>query len=507
MSPIQPDTLRRLARDLEIDACVVRLLAHLVPGTTTAPMPWDRPGRYPVLETEIQADVLLHQALLSNEQSRVREAWARRLQYREIGIPLHHTLAVLHREAALASSGDTEQAAELLTRASALWTLLLGTASFWPQYHHQDLAGELCPAICRELFELHRTRGAAALARGEHGTARTHLTALDACRQGEPAVRELLSPMSLWQDSEAPSARIRSGDVFHGLAHPRGRSHWAEISRMAGDVLDDWYHEAINAAGQKLTDPAGVARQPAGITKDFDAGVRALEPLAGLATPALRLLIAGLDWCNEWLLCIYHLSEPQPVRQRKMRQTLDRASTFAEPLARIATKGNGTRGENQALSKYHLFRGFVADAPLTAVRSYTEALEWNPHNDNATTLRDQANAALHREKFDYVLGSALSAVKDGDTTRARAGISTLQGLAATDEDRAWVYFLRATSTLAEVASSPGRTDDGHRDAREQLDLALAYAPPGNLHDQIRTLIDLLSVLPPGARLTLDRSNR
>ncbi|ONK12654.1 hypothetical protein [Streptomyces sp. MP131-18] len=514
---IRPGEAKDAARGLQSAVCVERLLDALFPDAPQDPVPWDRAGRYPALERAIESDGVLRQALLADDQDRIAGAWSGLLSRRGLDLSLHHTLAVIYREQTLRLPPHTERAADLLATTTALWVLLLASATFWqlqaaPREAVAEAEDELRAVVCEELFGLHRKHGTVALDQDEPGLAETHLRVLDACRGGAAAVRDLLAGTRLTWLSPADPGR------------------WADVSRLAGRVIDDWSHEAIRHAEEVLEDADAVAKLPPGITKDFTSAVHRLLPLAGLDVPLPRVLTAGLEWCNEWQYCIYGLPVDDASRQRQMKGAVRLARHFADDLAGVATPGQSHLRENQALSKHFMFRGFIADDPAAAEQAYRTALEWNPLNSNAEDLmKDQRTAATLKSAFDRATDAlnggrpqeALDAMRtvehipeageDVRLVRHAAHVRLAEQLlersqyaraldelrraaqyTSTAEEECTVLIYRALVLLKQSGAAPRRTQPQLQlSAQSQLRQALAKNPPDHIREQIYQLAPML----------------
>ncbi|MEV6591032.1 hypothetical protein [Streptomyces acidicola] len=351
--------LEGLARDLEMEVLAGRLIRHILPpGPETSPAP-RRPGRHAALEEVIEADPGLRTALLGDDPEGVGGAWAVALKRPTHDTRLVHTLAVVHREQALA-----RPAPDVLSHTTALWTLLLASESFWAFREGEDHFEERLRAeVCRELLGLHRKYGADALQNGDPAAARTHLRVLDACRDGPAAAQNLLA------------------DSAPALHQPVDPGRWSGISALAAGFVDEWCYDVILAARKVTGDRKAVARLREGISKDFESGIRHLEPLVRLGVPLLRPLRVGLDWYNEWQFELYRLDD-----LRELGRVTRNARRFADALAPLCTPGQALKRENQALSTHFMFRGFVAPGRGDKLASYHTSLKWNPHNDNAASL-------------------------------------------------------------------------------------------------------------------------
>ncbi|WP_193241832.1 hypothetical protein [Streptomyces phaeolivaceus] len=360
-----------LARGLELDTFVRRLLSRLFPGAEHEPVPWDRPGRYPALEVAVRADDELTDALRSADSLRIERSWADGLRTWAYDVRLHHTLALLHRDTALGGPPSVARGGGHLARATVLWTLLLASERFWEQ-HGEEPAGpgaetRLRTTVCRELFALHRRLGAEALQAGERDTARLHLRVLTAVRTGESEVHGLL------------------GEFGIGWSVPVDGRRWAEISALAGTVTDEWCAEAVLTAEKALRDPAAIAGLAEGIDQDYESAIDALRPLTGLGVPLPRLLQTALDWHNALQNCLYQMK-----RTEELCTVIGRARVFADQLAPFCAPGKGHLPGNRSLCVHFKYRGlFVATDSASASRMYRQALRWDPGDDNAAELLAQ----------------------------------------------------------------------------------------------------------------------
>lgn len=445
-----------LARGLELDVCVGRLLGHLFPDAEPERVPWERPGRYAALEAVVEADAKLFGALRSGGSKGVRRSWENSLKTREYDVRVHHTLALLYRGVALGEPASAAKAAGHLARATVLWTLLLASEEFWEQ-HGETPAGpgaraRLCAAVCQELFDTHRKLGAEALQAGDRATARLHLRVLEAVRTGESAVGDLLREFGVpW------SVPVDAG-------------FWAELSTLAGSVTDAWCAEVIKTAEKAVRDPAAIAKLSEGVDKDYESGVRALEPLIDLGVPLLRLLQTGLDWYNGLQNCLYPMR-----RTEEIRKSVGKARKFADALAPLCTPGKGYLLANSALGEHFVFRGlYVAQDDRTAAMAYETALNWDPGNLSAPRLL--AGAA-----FRAAMKSAGQHLDAGRHPAALAAAREAQERADNDENRAQALVLQ------------GRSHFGSGNQSEALACvrrAMAFDPSidlvGTLYDQYRT---------------------
>ncbi|MBO0913161.1 tetratricopeptide repeat protein [Streptomyces laculatispora] len=409
-----------LARGLELDVHVGRLLGAVFPGAERERVPWERPGRYAALEAVVQNDAKLLGALRSGGRKGVRRSWEDSVRNREYDVRVHHTLALLYRGMALGEPASAARAGGHLARATVLWTLLLASEEFWEQ-HGGTPAGpqartRLRATVCQELFDLHRKLGAEALQAGEKGTARLHLRVLEAARTGEPAVDGLLREFGIpW--SVAVDAAL-----------------WAESSTLAGSVIDAWCAEVIKSAEKTLRDPAAIAKLSDGIDKDYESGIRGLEALIGLGVPLPRLLQTGLHWYNELQNCLYRMG-----RADENRKVSGKARKFADALAPLCTPGKGYLPANSALGEHFVYRGlYVAQDGRTAAVAYETSLKWDPGNVSAPQLLAEA-------PFFGALKAGMRNLEAGRHSAALALAREAHELADNDRNRAHALILQGQS--------------------------------------------------------------
>ncbi|WP_149829142.1 tetratricopeptide repeat protein [Streptomyces tailanensis] len=425
-----PRRAKSLAHGLEYDFYVDRLLNELFPGALPEPVPWERPGRYTAaLEKAIEADGKLTRALRSGGRKGVQRAWEERVKTLRYGVRLHHTLAVLYREVALGGPAPASSTGGgHLARATVLWTLLLGSADFWEQ-HGETPAGpdaerRLRIEVCAELFALHRKLGAEALQSGQseqRETALLHLRVLDAVREGESAVHGLLREFDFpWSPAVDPE-------------------RWAGISALAGSVIDEWCAEVVRTAEKALGDPAAIAELDEGIDKDYESGVRQLEPLIDLGVPLPRLLQTGLQWYNDLQNCHYRMS-----RTGELRKVVGKARRFADALAPLCTPGKGHLPGNSALGVHFVDRAlFVAQDSRAAVKLYEEALKWDPSNPSAPELLSQTRNGIRSDRYGDEMDRALNALERQDYPGVLSATQKAYEQADSDEERSQALTLQA----------------------------------------------------------------
>jgi tetratricopeptide (TPR) repeat protein len=373
------EDLNRMARSLQFGVGVTRLLKHLFPGGDTV---LARPGRHRVLEDVIETSPGLFHALLADDREAVLRAWAGCLQKRGADLRLDHTLAVLYRERALEEIARDNSSDSVLVFATTLWSLLLSTKAFWQRQSGRTPAEEasLRDTVVRELLTLHVTIGSRKLAEGAVEAARPHLSCLADCRTGDVALKRTLKELGL---------------PYHTTVD---QHLGAEISAIAENLLSGWCADILRVARKTVDDPAAIAGLPEGIRLNYRGGISRLEPFVRTGVPVAQILRTGLEWYNEWCFSLYDRQEVGEIRK-----LLTLASEFADKLIPLCGKGSGYKPENQALSRYFMFRGFAFEELEAALTAYRTSLEWNPANANAQSLLHTRESELVEARLDTVL--------------------------------------------------------------------------------------------------------
>jgi tetratricopeptide (TPR) repeat protein len=435
-----------VARLLQLELCVDRLLGHLFPDQEIR----ERPGRHQVLTEVVRHSPALRRALLDDDEGATLKAWTKCLAERGTDLSFHHTLAVLYRERALV--GD--ESGSLLVFATALWALLLGTAEFWDRASERVLEqqSELATEVAEELFMLNATTGRQALADDRVDAAGPHVRCLVACRSGADRVLDILSEFGLPYE------------------HTVDERLMGQVSDVATSVLDDWCADLVRAAEKTVADPDVIARLPDGISKNWEGGVAMLEPVVRAGVWMPRVLSTGLQWYVEWCFALNKQDEDD-----RIGTLLKSADLFVRPLVEVSVKGRGHLLENQVLSKYFMFRGFVEPKPAERERKFRRALAWNPNNSNAQELLDSARvgalvtkglAAAGEKRYPEALALLQDALEiERDSTRQDhvrrqiADVHNQAGIDAVDEvGRIREKFVDALEEIVAAVKNGGRYD-------------------------------------------------
>ncbi|MEU4526074.1 hypothetical protein AB0F52_46065 [Amycolatopsis sp. NPDC024027] len=386
-----PAELRRLARNLELEICVGRLVARVLPQSGT-PGPPEQPGRLRVLEDVVEKSPALFEALLDENADAIELGWTRCLGAHGDDPHFLHAIAVLSRERALATD---DPSGGPLVFATALWALLLGSDQFWAEFGEPDtgVRSTLLDTVFRELCALHVTLGGRALAAGAADTARPHIAILTDCQEGTAALVRFVREFGL-------RYRLTTGEPL-----------MTRVSAIARDALGGWCADLIRVATDAANDPDAIAKLPAGIKQDYSSGLAVLSPFVGAGVPVAPVLSFGLDWYSKWFFDLYARNDEAELRER-----LASAGEWADRLVPLCDKGLGHLPGNKALSAYFMFRGYTADDAGLQITEYEESLAWNPANGNARELLLQARTRPHVRQAEILYADdryaeALKAVK------------------------------------------------------------------------------------------------
>lgn len=395
-----------LARQLVQELCVARLLGHLFPA---GPELSERQGRHRVLADVVAHSPELHRALLDQEEDAIQKAWTACLARHGTDVRLHHALAVLYRERALAGPAGADDDG-LLVFATALWALLLGTKEFWARASENVVRwqADLLATLARELFTRHATAGRRALAEGRVKAAEPHLRCLVAGQSGAEVLVRILVDFGL------------------PYRHAVDEELLGQVGSVAREVLGDWCAEVIRTARKAVEDRKAIAELPEGISRNWAGGIDELEPFVRVGVPVKEVLRTGLEWYVEWWFALNRREERELIRE-----LLTPAARFADALIPLCAKGQAHKTENQVLSRYFMIRGFASADAAEQKSAQDEALEWNPNNENARELRidmqiggllDRAFAAIDAKDIAEAIAQLRPALTFADDPVGRARI-------------------------------------------------------------------------------------
>ncbi|WP_211771001.1 hypothetical protein [Kutzneria sp. CA-103260] len=370
------------AEQLVLSTCVNRLFQYQFPGDGTR----EHHGRHHLLERALSGDGDVLFALLDENRHGALAAWDRFLPERGVALPLRHTLAVVHRERALA----TPDAAAALVTATLLWSRLLSTEDFWAGMSEAIRGDErrLRTEVMRELLSEHSVRGQRALAAKDKTTAKAHLRCLVECAGDGMAVDEALTRAHL------------------PIPVPDDPKRFADVAAVAKEALDGWVGDLLDAARAAADDPKAIAAQPKGIRRDYKSGIEVLRPFLGLGIPVRAVLLTGLGWYNDWRSDLGHRGDWDDQAEVGVA-----ATPLADDLESLCGKEKMLDVANQAISRHHMFLGTPLEDQAKSISSYEQALDWNPGNTDAERLLTKSLLARARQR-----------VRKGSTSAARADL-------------------------------------------------------------------------------------
>ncbi|MCD6486972.1 MAG: hypothetical protein J7K35_06580 [Syntrophobacterales bacterium] len=387
--------LETLAHNLELSVAIFRLLSYLIPGSDWSAV---NTGRYDFLGKIITQRPKFLKVLLNVDDALVKKEWSAVLKEQESNVQFLHGLAVLYREQALASSGDSSEGERSWLISTALWSLLISTEVFWDYFsldritnrdtgERDTLTSEdqefLRESILGGILSSHGSLGNRNFVAGQLDEAQVHFHCLDLCRQGEEALIESLREHSLTCKLN-PAGKLLS-----------------KVRTFADETLDDVCNGIVREAKKISSNPEIIRRLDEGIRKNYEGGIRYIDNFIKLDIPVIRVLRQSLEWYNHWCYDLYVTQQIDRVKQ-----LMKPAIVIAEQLIPLCTKGQAYRPENHALSQHYLFRGFTTDEPQNAVSEYEEALEWNISNDNAKQLLGDAYKSIVMKQLDRAVERA-----------------------------------------------------------------------------------------------------
>ncbi len=383
------------AQWLELQTAAHRLLRHLFPHADGINV---EPGRYRFLEEAIGETPELLETLSNGHGDSVNRGWSKVLKKHRADPHFLHALAVMYREQAVASHVGGKPNRELWIISTSLWALLLSAEEFWDYFSKNrftprgnsgrvalepEQQEELLEESVTNILSVHSRHGSTFFASGRHEPARVHLLCLDLCRTGNGVLEKKLHEYSMPYKLTPDSSRLK------------------HVENCAEELLDNWCVNLVREAEKAVEDAEAIKSLPKGIRKNYEGGVRHLEPFIKLNIPVIRILRAGLAWYNDWCYDLYVTKDIEQIKT-----LMKPACMIADQLMPFCQNGIGHKPENQALSQHFLLRGFTDDDPEHAVKEYEEALRWNPANANAQTLLGDAKDKIYMEQLDAAVQCA-----------------------------------------------------------------------------------------------------
>jgi hypothetical protein len=177
------------------------------------------------------------------------------------------------------------------------------------------------------------------------------------------------------------------------------RRHWAmvqdlpETARAVAGELADSLTESAARFREELANEYLVATReamrygsiPEGWRADYDRGLTGLMRYLSLDRGNVRLLTALLETCNEYFHDCYVNED-----SRRLWDGVERYTPFALQLAVLADRREADLTARAALAEFYKFRGFVAPERDRKRSLFSEALAFDPRNENVRQLLDQA---------------------------------------------------------------------------------------------------------------------
>ncbi len=210
-----------------------------------------------------------------------------------------------------------------------------------------------------------------------------------------PAGADAAQARAVLLDWLLADCRRRVADLLARNAVDAARRHWAlvrDLPEMAGEIDAplgaDLAGRAARFRDDLATDYLLATREamrygdiPEGWRADYAKGLSVLPRLLSLDRDNVRLLSAMVEICDEWFLDLYNAGDP-----RRLAEHVERFTPFASQLGRLMADRPGDLAARAALSDFYKFRGFVAGDRARKIELYTEALRFNPGNDNVRVL-------------------------------------------------------------------------------------------------------------------------
>jgi tetratricopeptide (TPR) repeat protein len=259
--------------------------------------------------------------------------------------------------------------------------LLLSSETFW--YYFALLRGtnergerstlplsqqqELWHDALDSILIFHSTKGKQDFAAGDYQRAKVHLRCLDLCQKGE---RQMVLVLEAY-------------DIPYAVELTRYRMQW--VSSQAGKLLNDWGGSLLADAEKVVNDGEEIKKLPQGIRKNYRGGIAIVEPFIMLDVPIVRVLVTCLDWYNDLSYDLY-----LNVGREEMRPVVEQARLIAERLIPFCDQKKTYTPENQALSRYFNYHGYVCVDAILAIKDYQEAMAWSPGYTNAEELLGDA---------------------------------------------------------------------------------------------------------------------
>ncbi len=429
--------LSEIARKLELQLATERLLLYLFPDFDKAKK---QPGRYRFFGHIIEKHPQLLQALLDNKPKFIQKAWALVLKARQSDVHFLHALGIVYWEAAQINLAKQVPAERDWVVGTVLLVLLLGTKEFWDYFAQNRWTTEqgerrsltlqeqrgLMQTVLKDILMAHSVCGSQNVAAGRYNLAQIHIHCLDMCRTKGQKLRSSLETYG----------------ISYALSDDQDKIDW--IAGEANKVLDEWCVTLQSQAIKEMNNAEIIKTLPEGIRKNYEGGLRTLEPFIALNIPIARILTLALDWYNDW-------SDDLDVLEKadELKKLVESAHPVADQLIPLCSKERAYTQENKVISQHYLYRGYVLDDPELSKQAYEESLAWNPANIGAERLLERVSSYLlyiwpiieykNKKEFDKAyetLDVAESKIRDKNVVRElRSEVCFQHGVALADEGK------------------------------------------------------------------------
>ena len=364
----------RLANHLERKQAAHNLLTMMFPAMNEV---HKVSGRYAYLVEVIGQYPQLREALTKNEVSSVRREWGKVVtQSLKADVRLLHFRAVSYRDYLLSQQDESYEEGDWI-KYTLLWVLMLCCEEFWAYFSVDRATSESGARVPLDeieqdalfynavdhIFSLHSIRASQAFAVNNYQVAKTHFLCLDLCQRGEQALLLDVEEQKMKWSFSLYSKRI----------------DW--VQARAGKIFKAWTDNLVKEAKKATENVEALINLR--VSKDYETGIRILEPFIGLDIPVLRVLTTCLQWYNDWFGDLLSIKE-----YSSLRFVLSPASPIAIKLIALCTQGEGYKRENQVIAEHFSWQGFISYHinKEQSMEYYQQALIWNPANSAAQSI-------------------------------------------------------------------------------------------------------------------------
>jgi hypothetical protein len=383
----QGEELEKRANELELRLATNRLLKNIFPEISDTD---EKAGRYHYLENIIALHSRIWKVLVDNQKKLteqhispgksviayltdmlITDEWSKVVRAHQSAVSFLHTLAILHRECALAVPRTPAQKERHWILSTALWMLLLCSEAFWADFSETRAINgseerqaldfidqeELFQATLDDIFSLHSSYASREFAAGNYRTARIHLHCLDLCQHGKETLFTTLEQYGINYKLTLETRKLE------------------RAASQANKRLEEWCARLVREAEKATKDAEAIKELPQGIRQNYEGGIRFLAPFIALEIPVVRVLTACLNWYNEWF---YDLLV---AKLDGIYELMLLAESVADQLAPVCSRERPYSPENSALSTHFLWRGMASysrSEKFQALEEFKVALSWNP---------------------------------------------------------------------------------------------------------------------------------